>query len=130
MTTSYHPSDAPIPPRAAILDRASELRESAVRQNDAACVRQIDRLIVSVACGARMAWDRGVLLVMSLNTPGNVYRVRCGQCSCTSRKPCWHAALYETLVDMIDTEAVTADMDAEARMARKITAARASYARL
>lgn len=112
MQTTYHPSDLPIPPAAAIIARAVDLRESAVRQNDPACVRQIDRVIVSVACGARMAWDRGTLLVQSLNTPGAVYRVRCGQCTCLARKPCWHNALVELLLDIQSTEAETADMEA------------------
>lgn len=114
MHTTYHPSDMPIPPLFVLLPRAAELRGSALRQNDPACVRQIDRLIVSVACGARMAWDRGTLLVQSLNTPGAVYRVRCGQCTCKATKPCWHNALYELLLDMQQTLADTADMDADA----------------
>lgn len=125
MHTTYHASDAPIPAASDIIARAAELRESAVRQNDSACVRQIDRLIVSVACGARMAWDRGVLLVQSLNTPSNIYRVRCGQCTCKATKPCWHNALYELLLDMQQTEADTADMEASP-LGQRIAAARVS----
>jgi hypothetical protein len=113
MQTLYHPSDLPVPPVIAILGRAAEWRAGFVRQSDAAAIRQIDRLIVSVACGARMAWDRGVLLVESLNTPENVYRVRCGQCTCKATKPCWHNALYELLLDLAQTAADTADMEAD-----------------
>jgi hypothetical protein len=113
MQTLYHPSDLPIPPMLSILARASEWRKGFVRIGDAAAVRQIDRLIVSVACGARMAWDRGILLVESLNTPGNVYRVRCGQCTCKAVKPCWHNALYELLLDVQATEIETADQEAD-----------------
>lgn len=102
-------SDLPIPPAADITARAVELRMSAVRQQDAPAVRQAERVIVGVACGARMAWDLGTLLVTSLNTPENVYRVRCGQCTCLARKPCWHVALCELLIELLETEAQTAD---------------------
>lgn len=114
MQTIYHASDARIPPMVSLLARAAEYRASMVRLKDTSATRQIDRLIVSVACGARMAWDRGVLLVESLNTPGAVYRVRCGQCTCKATKPCWHNALYELLVEMQQTASDTADMEADA----------------
>ncbi len=108
MTTILPFSDQPIPAAHDITARAVELRAAGIRQNDPAAVRQAERVIVGVACGAQASWQIGALLITSITTPGNVYRVRCGACTCQARKPCWHIALCELLIELF-TDVVTAD---------------------
>jgi hypothetical protein len=107
-------SDQAIPAAADILAVAKEQRADAVRQNDGATVRQLDKVIVGITCGAQLRWVLGDLHVSSVNNPGTTYVLSCGQCSCPAFKPCWHLKLLEILLDMLDTAAGDADMEADA----------------
>jgi len=111
---AHYDSDLMIPAAADILVVAKEQRADAVQQHDAATIRQLDRVIVGVACGARIWWDLGDLHVTSVNNPGAEYIVSCGQCNCPAFKPCWHMKLWDILLDMLDTAAGDADMEADA----------------
>jgi hypothetical protein len=115
-----------IPPMTSILARAVELRSDAIHQHDAAGVRQLDSLIIGVACGYnQLCWEYQYLNVASATTPGAIYQVSHSSCTCPAFKPCHHQRLRELLLDMLDTEAETADMGAEPRaIAPRIVAAR------
>lgn len=113
MTTS----DLPIPRLTDILDRALDARASAVRLADDGTVRQLDRLVVKLP-DARLCWQLGTLHIASPS--GGTYQVTRAGCSCpngtkSAARQCWHVALHELLLDMHDTLAETADMQAEAR---------------
>lgn len=104
-----------IPRQSAILDRALDLRADAQRQHDASAVKAFDSLIVGVVCGyAQLRWEYQYLLVASATTPGMIYQVSHASCTCEARKPCWHQRLRALLIDMFETEAETADMEADA----------------
>lgn len=107
-------TDLTIPPMSAISDRAGELRADALRLADLATARQLELLISALGGGMRMAWSYGDLLVSSASTPGAVYTVSCGACTCPARKPCKHLKLAELLLDMFEAACDTADMEADA----------------
>lgn len=109
----YAESDVAIPANAAILARAADLRADAVQQRDTARVRQLDHLRDALRSGVRMAWNLGDLLVSSASTPGAHYVVSCGRCNCPAYKPCKHLALFDILIDMLDTDAGDADFEIE-----------------
>lgn len=110
--TSY--SDIHIPTRAAIVDRARDLHASAIRLQDAPTARQLDRLIAN-APAAGLCWVLGALHIESKS--GGAYRVTRGGCSCPNgqlgRWQCWHIAMFHLLLEMLDTEAETRDMEAD-----------------
>jgi len=133
-------TDQTIPPAADILALATERRETAERHDDRPGVRQLDRLRMSIASGARLHWVLGDLMVGSINNPGAVYAVSRAGCSCPNglagKAACWHCALYDLLIDMQEERAATADMEAEraetaaterATMGRRLCAARRQY---
>lgn len=104
-------TDLRIPRFTDIIVRALDIRESAVRMHDEATARQIDRLIAKLP-GARMTWQLGTLIVRSPS--GGTYRVSRAGCDCLNAQRshaarCWHWALYNLLLDMLDTEAESAD---------------------
>lgn len=108
-------SDLRIPRLTDIIARALDIRESAQRIGDTAATAQLDRLIERLP-GARLCWQLGTLVIES--TSGNTYQVTRGGCSCLNgqrcgKRACWHVALFELLLDMLDTEAETLDQDAE-----------------
>lgn len=107
-------SDMPIATPAQILARAVELRADAVLAHDATTVRALDRVIVALTCGAQAWWADGDLCVTSINSPGVIYALSCGVCSCEARKPCWHMALLDLILDIQDTAAGDADLEADA----------------
>lgn len=108
-------SDLHIPRTTDILDRALDIRASAVRLRDDQAVRQIDRLIVKLP-EARMCWVLGVLHIASPS--GNTYHVTRAGCDCTNGRfhkgECWHWTLYNMLLDIFSTDCDTADQDADA----------------
>lgn len=106
-------TDLSVPSIAAILDRASEQRADALRLADLSTARQLELLLLALKGGMQMAWNYGDLLVSSASTPGTVYTVSCGQCNCPARKPCKHLKLAEVLLDMLDTLAESADIEAD-----------------
>lgn len=107
-------SDLHIPRLTDIIDRALDIRESAVRIQDEPAMRQIDRLIEKLPA-ARLCWQLGVLIVGSPS--GQDYHVWQGGCDCVNgrkgKAQCWHWALFNLLLDMLDTAAETADHDAD-----------------
>jgi hypothetical protein len=112
MTTQ---SDLRIPRVTDILDRALDIRESAVRLGDEQAVRQIDRLCQQLP-QARLCWVLGVLHVASPS--GNTYHVTRAGCDCLNarkcgKRACWHWALLNVLIDMFETECETSDMQCD-----------------
>jgi len=114
---TFPASDLSIPLAADILTLVKERRDLAQLHEDAAGVRQLDRVRMNLLNGARLAWSFGDLLIQSVNTPGAVYSVNRVGCSCPNGvkglSSCWHVALYDLLLDMQQTAADTADADAE-----------------
>jgi hypothetical protein len=106
-------SDLRIPARAAILARCHELRADALRMADTATAQQLKLLIDALDGGIEMVWTMGDLLVSSASAAGRVYMVSCGVCNCPARKPCKHLKLVEVLLDMLDTAAGDADLEAD-----------------
>lgn len=107
-------SDLPIPRVTAIIARALDIRESAVRMHDAAAIRQIDRLIEKLP-HARLCWRLGTLVISSPS--GGTYRVSRAGCDCLNaqrcgKRQCWHVCCFELLLDMFATECDSADMAA------------------
>lgn len=107
-------SDLFIPRLSDILDRALDCRDSAVRLKDAAAVRQLDRLIANLP-GATLCWQLGTLHIGSPS--GHSYQVTRAGCSCPNgtkshKRQCYHIALFELLLDMLDTECETRDLAA------------------
>jgi hypothetical protein len=122
-------SDLPIPRLADILDRALDIRASAVRLSDDASIRQLDRLIGKLYDGTRLCWVLGVLHISSPS--GRAYHVSQAGCDCPNgtksrARACWHVALHGLLLDMFATQVATADMEAECPRAveARIVAAR------
>lgn len=80
---------------AALHDLITEFYAAAQRANDAAAIRQLDKLISAIYRGAEFAWTDGVLSVTSPNS-GNVYTVTRAGCNCENakhgRSQCWHIA--------------------------------------
>lgn len=108
-------SDLLIPRTADILDRALDCRASAARLMDDATVRQLDRLVANLP-GARLCWALGALHIVSPS--GGSYRVTRAGCDCPNgtkshARACWHVAAFELLLDMLDTEAESADTAAD-----------------
>lgn len=128
-------SDLPIPRTCDIIARALDYRASAVRQGDTAVVAQIDRLIAKLPT-ARLCWQLGTLHIVSPS--GNSYQVTRAGCSClngqrSSKRQCWHLALFELLLDIFETDCETADQEAESRPVRSAqfaAARRVCWARL
>lgn len=112
-------SDLAIPPAAAILARASDEHATAQQHGDTQGVAQLNRVRMNITRGARLCWVRGDLLIASINNPGQVYSVNRLGCSCPNgvagKAGCWHVALFDLLLAMLDTQAETADMEAESR---------------
>jgi hypothetical protein len=110
-------SDLTIPPVASILALVKERYDQARHFDDTPGARQLDRVRVNLLAGARLAWSLGDLLVQSVNNPGQVYSVSARGCTCPNgvkgKASCWHVCLYDTLIDMRETEAETADQEAD-----------------
>lgn len=110
-------SDLQIPPAAAMLARATEDHHQAQLHGDAAGAAQLNRLRTNITRGARLMWVLGDLLIQSVNNPGSVYSVNRAGCTCPNgaagKAACWHVALFDLLLAMLDTAAETADMEAE-----------------
>lgn len=109
-------SDMYIPRTSAIIARLTELHASAVRLSDDATADQLKRLSDALLAGARLAWELGALLVASPS--GGRYRVTRGGCDCPNgrkcaKRQCWHVAAFELLLDMLGTEAESADNAAD-----------------
>lgn len=124
-------SDLVIPPAAEILAVVSDSIVDARRHDDMQGVRQLDRIRANIVRGARLTWVLGDLLIQSVNNPGVVYSVNRSGCSCPNgtagRSQCWHVALFDLLLDMLDRDAETADMEAEptpAELGQRLCAAR------
>lgn len=99
-----------LPSKQRIIDRALDQRGDALLQHDSIARRQIDTLIGNMYSGARLAWSQdGSLRVASVNTPGAVYTTTDRSCTCLARGLCWHMRIRELLLDILDTEATTAD---------------------
>lgn len=120
-------SDLAIPPAEQIAALAKERSDTAQRHGDWAGAAQLARVRVNVMRGAPLLWHLGDLLVSSLNTPGAVYVVSRRGCSCPNgrkgKAQCWHVALFDLLLDLQQTAADTADMQADAAAVREHTAA-------
>lgn len=110
-------SDTAIPSAEEIADLAKERSDLAQQHGDWAGAAQLNRLRVNVLRRARLCWHLGDLLISSLNTPGAIYSVNRRGCSCPNgragKAQCWHVALYDLLLDMQQTAADTADMEAD-----------------
>jgi len=109
-------SDIRIPRTSDIIARALDYRASAVRIDDTAVVAQIDRLIANLP-SARLCWVLGTLVIDSPS--GHTYHVTRGGCDCLNgqrshKRQCWHVLARELLEDIFDTEAETADQEADA----------------
>lgn len=102
----------PLPTHSAIIALAAELRADAAHRRDDRTVRQLDRVIVGLTCGATLERRNGGLLVGSVNTPGAVYATNGDRCTCQSSRPCWHAMTHELIATLDQTAADTADMEA------------------
>lgn len=116
--TTLPASDLSIPSTADILALVKDRYDLAVQHDDYAGARQLDRVRVNLDRGARLAWSYGDLLVQSVNTPGQVYSVSGRGCTCPNgqkgrQSSCWHVALHDLLLEMLDTRADTRDMEAE-----------------
>lgn len=110
MTTDFFP----LPTHAAIIQFATELRADAVQARDDTTVRQLDRVIVALTCGAGLERRNGGLLVSSINTPGAVYATDGHRCTCQSSRPCWHMGVVDLIATLEETASDTADMEADA----------------
>ena len=110
-------SDLTIPPVADILALVKERYDAARLHDDYPGAGQLDRVRVNLDRGARLSWNLGDLLIQSINNPGSVYSVNRAGCTCPNgragRASCWHVCLFDLLLDMADTAADTADMEAE-----------------
>ena len=128
-------SDLAIPSAEQIADAAQEAGDLAWRHGDRATGGQFDRVRMNVLSGARLRWHAGDLLISSVNNPGAVYVVNRRGCSCPAgqkgKQTCWHIGLLELLIDIQQTAAESADIDADAAAERqlrdRITAVRARY---
>lgn len=110
-------SDLTIPPTANILALIKERYDLARLHEDYPGAGQLDRARLNIDRGARLAWSYGDLLIQSVNNPGSVYSVNRAGCTCPNgragRASCWHVCLYDLLIELQETAADTADMDAE-----------------
>jgi hypothetical protein len=106
-------SDQAIPVGAAILDVVADRIELAMCQADEQTARRLNRVRENVARGARLRWSFGDLHIASVNSPGVTYVLSCGRCPCKATKPCWHLELLDVLLEMADTAAGDADLEAE-----------------
>ncbi len=122
MDTPLPESDLTIPSVESILELVKERYDLARLHDDIPGARQLDRVRQNLLNGARLSWHLGDLLIQSVNTPGAVYSVNARGCTCPNgaagRSSCWHVALYDTLVELAEEDAATADMEAEAAAAR------------
>lgn len=107
-------SDMPIPSLENIKARALDIRASAARLGDEPAVRQLDRLLDN-APHARLCWQLGTLHIDSPS--GGHYQVTRAGCSCLNgrkgQRACWHWACFNLLLDLLDTEAESADQVAD-----------------
>lgn len=126
----YGVTDMLIPPTDEILLAAQERSELSQRHEDWAGAAQLNRLRVNVGRGAHLSWQLGDLLIQSLNTPGAVYSVNRRGCTCPNgragKAQCWHVALFDLLMDMLDERADEADdAAAAAELGRRLASCRA-----
>lgn len=115
-TTTIPPSDLSLPDQADILSLLAERIGISELRGDGCAARRLGRAFDSIAAGAGVAWAMGDLLVESLNSPGTVYTVTTRGCSCRAGRNgllCWHREVYDALVELAETAADTADMEAE-----------------
>jgi hypothetical protein len=125
-----------IPPAESILQRAADLRYDARQQRDASAIKASAAIIASVVCDYdTLAWDGQYLTVASESHPGATHQVSAFGCSCPAKKPCWHMRLRELLIGLFETEAESADIQADADelpaarpIGQRIAAARRNYA--
>jgi hypothetical protein len=131
-------SDMTIPPTEDILNLVKERHDLARLHEDIPGARQLDRVRINLLNGAKLTWSLGDLLIQSVNRPGAVYSVNRTGCTCPNglkgKAQCWHVALYDLLLDMLDDRAAAADIladaaaeRAEADLGRRLAAARACY---
>ena len=110
-------TDLTIPPAAEIMDLAAERAHIAHHHDDIAGATQLDRVRMNIHNGARLTWHYGDLLIQSVNHPGQVYSVSRRGCTCPNgaagRSTCWHVALYDLLLDLLDERATDADYAAD-----------------
>jgi len=109
-------SDLPIPRTSAIVDRALDYRDSAVRLGDTAMIERIDRLVRDKLPNAQLCWALGTLIIDSPS--GHRYHVTRGGCDCLNgrrcgKRQCWHLIVRELLEDLFTTEVETMDMTAD-----------------
>ena len=132
-------SDLSIPRHSDMQARITDEHARAVRLQDDATSAQLKRLSDALLDGARLRWDLGTLVVGSPS--GGTYHVTRAGCDCpngrkSSRRACWHVAAFELLLDMLETEAETMDIEAdraaEAQMfcTRVVTARQLVWTRL
>jgi hypothetical protein len=115
-TTTLPTSDLSLPDQADILNRMAERIADAELHSDGCAARRLGRAFESLAAGAGVAWALGELLVESLNHAGVVYTVTACGCSCRAGAHgllCWHREVYDCLLELAETAAETADMQAE-----------------
>jgi hypothetical protein len=115
-TTTLPTSDLPISDQADILTRLAERIADAEFHGDGCTARRLGRAFDNIAGGAGVAWALGELLVESLNHPGVVYTVTTRGCNCRAGAHgllCWHGCVRDTLIELAETAAETADMRAE-----------------
>lgn len=113
------PQDFPLIPSAEqIAELAKERADQARMHDDTPGARALDRMRMNVLNGARLRWHLSDLLIQSVNNPGSVYSVNRSSCTCPNgaagKATCWHICLFDLLLDMRETAADTADIDADA----------------
>ncbi len=129
-------SDLLIPPTDDILTLVKERSDLARLHDDYLGARQLDRVRQNLLNGARLSWHLGDLLIQSVNNVGAVYAVNARGCTCPNgaagKASCWHVALYDLLLELLEERAATADMEAdraaERELGRRLALARARYA--
>ena len=111
------PTDLTIPPVADILALVKERYDAARLHDDYPGAGQLDRVRRSLDRGAALSWSYGDLLIQSVNNPGSVYSVNRAGCTCPNgragRSSCWHVCLFDLLLDMRQTAADSADIEAK-----------------
>lgn len=133
-------SDLSIPATDDILAVVKDRHAMALLHEDWPGVGQLDRVRANLTRGARLTWCDGDLLVQSVNNPGQVYSTNGRGCTCPNgrkgKSECWHVAVHDLLLDMMDERAATADHEANraaeetqdvASLGQRLAAARARY---
>lgn len=103
-----------VPSKQRIIDRANDARADATAHHADDTVRHLDTLISNLYRGMSAKWNAdGHLIVRSANTRGAVYTATSNNCSCPAYVDyCCHRRLLDLILDILDTEAETADMEA------------------